>query len=82
MPPQQSLPALYKELLRSFTAQPCDLKKCGGLLSQLKVCFPSLIGCFVIETLRQIGLIEAGLLLPQGEPNPNDLLVARKCAVM
>ncbi|KAF5364002.1 hypothetical protein D9756_000532 [Leucocoprinus leucothites] len=60
MSSQPNLRALYTELIRSFTSQPCDLKKCGTLLSQLK-----------------IGLIEAGLLLPQGELNPTDLQVAR-----
>jgi len=54
------LATLYKELQRAFDSKPSDLKKCGTLLSQLK-----------------IGLIEAGLLLPQGDPNPQDLTIAR-----
>lgn len=28
----------YRELKAGFDARPCDLKKCGGLLAQLKVC--------------------------------------------
>jgi 26S proteasome regulatory subunit N12 len=59
MAPQQLI-ALYNDLQRAFNSQPSDLKRCGVLLSQLK-----------------IGLIETGLLLPQGEPNVNDLVVAR-----
>ncbi|KAK2466364.1 hypothetical protein APHAL10511_002006 [Amanita phalloides] len=55
-----SLNALYNDLQRSFNAKPCDIKKCGSLLAQLK-----------------IALIEAGLLLPQGEKNLNDLVVSR-----
>uniref|UniRef100_A0A0W0FCE4 PCI domain-containing protein n=1 Tax=Moniliophthora roreri TaxID=221103 RepID=A0A0W0FCE4_MONRR len=54
------LRSLYNDLQKSFNSTPSDLKKCGTLLSQLK-----------------IGLIEAGLLIPQGEPNQNDLIVAR-----
>ncbi|KAJ7591258.1 SAC3/GANP/Nin1/mts3/eIF-3 p25 family-domain-containing protein [Mycena floridula] len=54
------LKSLYADLQRSFNSNPSDLKKCGVLLTQLK-----------------IGLIEAGLLLPQGEPNFDDLAVAR-----
>ncbi|KIY73756.1 hypothetical protein CYLTODRAFT_416781 [Cylindrobasidium torrendii FP15055 ss-10] len=55
-----SLRSLYEELNRSFAGPKSDLKKCGTLLSQLK-----------------IGLIEAGLLIPQGNANPEDLIVAR-----
>jgi hypothetical protein len=36
MAPNQ-LKSLYEDLLRSFNARPSDLKKCGVLLSQLKV---------------------------------------------
>ncbi|KAF5369753.1 hypothetical protein D9758_001199 [Tetrapyrgos nigripes] len=53
-----NLRALYDDLQRSFNSN--DLKKCGTLLSQLK-----------------IGLIEAGLLIPQGDPSLDDLVVAR-----
>ncbi|KAK7470815.1 regulatory particle non-ATPase [Stygiomarasmius scandens] len=53
-----NLKALYDDLQRSFNAN--DLKKCGTLLSQLK-----------------IGLIEAGLLIPQGDPSLDDLIIAR-----
>ncbi|KAK7695513.1 hypothetical protein QCA50_000149 [Cerrena zonata] len=52
---------LYQELIRSFTARPTDLKKCGLLLNQLK-----------------IGLIGAGLLVPQPDANPVDLATARE----
>ncbi|KAH8106095.1 SAC3/GANP/Nin1/mts3/eIF-3 p25 family-domain-containing protein [Cristinia sonorae] len=54
------LGSLYRDLQSSFKAQPCDLKKCGTLLAQLKV-----------------GLISAGLLVPQEEANPKDLQIAR-----
>ncbi|KAJ7283794.1 COP9 signalosome [Mycena rebaudengoi] len=56
-----SLKSLYADLKKAFAAQPPDLKKCGGLLTQLK-----------------LGLIQAGLLLPQGDPNPADLVIARE----
>lgn len=36
MPPQQ-LAALYTDLQKVFNARPCDLKRCGSLLAQLKV---------------------------------------------
>ncbi|KAH7887867.1 SAC3/GANP/Nin1/mts3/eIF-3 p25 family-domain-containing protein [Phlebopus sp. FC_14] len=56
----QHLAGLYKELQRAFDARPTDLKKCGALLSQLK-----------------IGLIETGLLLPNGEASQQDMVIAR-----
>ena len=31
------LGTLYRDLVQSFTAQPCDLQKCGTLLAKLKV---------------------------------------------
>ncbi|KAK0206648.1 SAC3/GANP/Nin1/mts3/eIF-3 p25 family-domain-containing protein [Desarmillaria ectypa] len=55
-----SLVSLYEDLKRSFNSIPSDLKRCGTLLSQLKV-----------------GLIEAGLLIPQGDPVLGDLVIAR-----
>ncbi|KAM6495712.1 proteasome 26S subunit [Amanita muscaria] len=55
-----NLNALYNNLQQSFNAKPCDVKKCGSLLAQLK-----------------IALIESGLLLPHGENNLHDLVVAR-----
>ncbi|KAK0190850.1 COP9 signalosome [Armillaria mellea] len=56
-----NLISLYEDLQRSFNLIPSDLKRCGALLSQLK-----------------IGLIEAGLLIPQGEPVQRDLVIARQ----
>ncbi|KAJ7499066.1 SAC3/GANP/Nin1/mts3/eIF-3 p25 family-domain-containing protein [Mycena latifolia] len=56
-----SLKSQYTELKAAFAAQPLDLKKCGRLLTQLK-----------------LGLIQAGLLLPQGDLNLDDLVVARE----
>jgi len=58
MSPQ--LKVLYSDLQHSFNLRPSDLKKCGTLLTQLKM-----------------GLIEAGLLLPQGDQHLDDLIVAR-----
>lgn len=55
-----NLISLYEDLQRSFNLIPSDLKRCGALLSQLK-----------------IELIEAGLLIPQGEPVQRDLVIAR-----
>ncbi|KAK0482121.1 SAC3/GANP/Nin1/mts3/eIF-3 p25 family-domain-containing protein [Armillaria luteobubalina] len=55
-----NLLSLYEDLQRSFNSIPSDTKRCGTLLSQLK-----------------IGLIEAGLLIPQGEPIQRDLVIAR-----
>ncbi|KAG5637012.1 hypothetical protein H0H81_006112 [Sphagnurus paluster] len=57
----QRLKSLYNDLQRSFNARPSDLKRCGILLTQLK-----------------LGLIETGLLLPQGDLNLEDLIIARK----
>ncbi|GBE79775.1 26S proteasome regulatory subunit rpn12 [Sparassis crispa] len=54
------LAQLYKDLQQSFNARPCDLRKCGILLAQLK-----------------IGLVETGLLIPHGDVNLDDLVVAR-----
>jgi hypothetical protein len=39
------LKTLYEDLQRSFNARPSDLKKCGALLTQLKVKSPLLIWC-------------------------------------
>ncbi|CAL1701455.1 unnamed protein product [Somion occarium] len=55
------LGVLYKDLVQSFSARPADLKKCGVLLSKLK-----------------IGLISAGLLVPQPDALLEDLVVARE----
>ena len=73
-----NLKTLYEELGRSFFSKPSDLKKCAVLLSKLKVCVCScLLVLSIFAHSLKIGLIEAGLLLPQGDVNLGDLVVAR-----
>ena len=69
------LKTLYEDLGRAFFSKPSDLKKCVAVLSKLKVCSSLLLPIFA-HSLK-IGLIEAGLLLPQGDVNLGDLVVAR-----
>ena len=71
------LKSLYEELGRSFFSKPSDLKKCVVLLSKLKVCSLLNTTTWLALILPKIGLIEAGLLLPQGDVNLGDLVVAR-----
>jgi 26S proteasome regulatory subunit N12 len=71
------LKTLYEELGRAFHAKPSDLKKCAVLLSKLKVCSLLTWSATLLLTLFKIGLIEAGLLLPQGDVNLGDLVIAR-----
>lgn len=74
----EQLASLYQDLKRAFDARPSDLRKCGTLLAQLKVgSRPHSFACSL--TSRQVGLIETGLLLPQGEQHLEDLVVAREC---
>jgi len=70
------LKTLYDELIRAFTARPSDLKKCTLLLGKLKVNleWPSIDHH---SFAAQIFLIEAGLLLPQGDANLGDLVFTR-----
>lgn len=74
----QALAQPYQQLKKAWESQPQDLAKCGQLLSQLKV---SLINYQLFATLiynrLKLGLIEAGLLFPQGSPNTSDLEITR-----
>jgi hypothetical protein len=71
------LASLYQNLKRSFDARPCYLETCGALLAQLKV-VPLVVCVITLTHIRiQIGLIETGLLLPQGHHNIEDLVIAR-----
>ena len=70
------LKALYEELGRAFFSKPSDIKKCVAVLSKLKVCSSLLLLPIFAHSLK-IGLIEAGLLLPRGDVNLGDLVVAR-----
>jgi 26S proteasome regulatory subunit N12 len=74
------LASLYQDLRRSFDAQPSDLKKCGVLLAQLKVSnmLFAVIWSLTIHIAAKLGLIETGLLIPQGQRNLDDLVVARR----
>lgn len=55
MAPNQ-LKALYEDLLRSFNARPSDLKKCGVLLSQLKVW-----QCYKLENAKLMATCSDGI---------------------
>jgi 26S proteasome regulatory subunit N12 len=70
------LKTLYEELGRAFFSKPSDLKKCVVVLSKLKV-GPYLLLLPIFAHSLKIGLIEAGLLLPQGDVNLGDLVFAR-----
>ncbi|EIN10578.1 hypothetical protein PUNSTDRAFT_132665 [Punctularia strigosozonata HHB-11173 SS5] len=63
----QQLGVLYRDLQQSFGKRPCDLKRCGELLTKLKV-------YTLIEVT--IGMIENGLYPPRSD-NLDDLVVAR-----
>jgi 26S proteasome regulatory subunit N12 len=67
MAPQQ-LAALYNDLQRAFDARPSNFKRCGSLLAQLKVLSRQSPVAEASFCFSQIGLIEAGLLLPTGDP--------------
>ena len=71
---------LYKELQQAFMSG--NLQQTGVLLARLKVCPrpDQPLHAHSLYELRivQIGLTEAGLLVPFGNPNPQDLVVARE----
>jgi len=58
----QQLAQSYRELKAGFDAHPCDLKKCGSLLAQLKL------------GLSQAGLLP---VLAQPDPNMDELIFVR-----
>lgn len=62
MSPSQNLVRDYHELTRAFEARPCNLKKCGELLTSLKL------------GLSATGLLP---VLPRPDPNLEDLVVVR-----
>lgn len=54
----------------------------GQLLQEFKKPAPDLKACGTLLAKLKVGLIQAGLLVPQGEPNRNDLMVTREILEM
>ena len=75
----QHLVALYNRLLRAFDARPSDLKTCGAVLAQLKVSIFFLTSLVSQHQLisRQVGLMDAGLLIPSRKLGLEDLVMTR-----
>ncbi len=73
---------LYRELQAAFSTQPSNLQKCGTLLPKLKVLAftqqtaPVML-IYLLCCIIKIGLSSAGLLVPHGDANLEDLVVAR-----
>jgi len=76
------LHTLHKQLVSAFTSRPSDLKTSGRLLAELKVrliYFSYALTSHRREPLRQVVLIETGLIFPQGDYSTQDLVIAREC---